>query len=81
MAVETMVGNGANALFWKDRWLFGQRNEDFAPLLVAAVPSRKANKPTVLHGLANHSWIRDIQGAFSVGILAGSINKSLGSSF
>jgi len=40
MAMETMVGNGA-----KDRWLFGQRIEDFAPLLVAAVPSRKANKP------------------------------------
>jgi hypothetical protein len=42
--VETTVDDGANTLFSKDRWLHGQQIEDTAPLLFAAVPTRKANK-------------------------------------
>ena len=56
LRVETTVGDGANTLFWKDRWLHGQRIEDTAPLLFAAVPIRKANKRTVLQALADSGY-------------------------
>ena len=69
LRVETTVGDGANTLFWKDRWLHGQRIEDTAPLLFAAVPIRKANKRMIQQALAHQSSIQDIQGAISVGIL------------
>lgn len=74
MAVETTVGDGANILFWKDRWLHGQRLEDIAPLLFAAVPTRKANERTVLQALTDQSWIPDIQGVILVGILTEFLN-------
>jgi hypothetical protein len=47
MAMQTEVGNGANTLFWKDRWLQGQRVADIAPRLLQVVPKRKINTRTV----------------------------------
>jgi hypothetical protein len=38
MAMVSVVGDGASTLFWKDRWLNGQRIEDIAPTVHALVP-------------------------------------------
>jgi hypothetical protein len=38
------------------------------------VPAKRAHKLTVLQALTNHSWISDIQGAFSVGVLVEFLN-------
>jgi hypothetical protein len=47
VAMQTEVGNGANTLFWQDRWINGQRVADIAPRLLAAIPKRRVNKCTV----------------------------------
>lgn len=63
MAVTTEVGDGWNILFWKDRWLVGQRIEDLAPLIFQMVPKRIANnKRTVAKAMENFRWTRDIHG-------------------
>jgi len=38
IAVESMVGNERNTLFWTDRWLHGCSLEDLAPNVVNCVP-------------------------------------------
>ena len=70
MAVESIVGDGANTLFWKDRRLHRQRIEDIILLLFAAVccPYQESEQVHfVLQAVTEQSWIREIQGAISVG--------------
>jgi hypothetical protein len=43
----------------------GQRLEDLAPLVVAMVPKRVANKRTVAEALDNSSWVRYFRGEVS----------------
>ncbi|KAJ1283536.1 hypothetical protein BS78_03G135900 [Paspalum vaginatum] len=40
ISITSVVGSGANTLFWHDRWIHGQRLSDFAPTLFTAVPRR-----------------------------------------
>jgi hypothetical protein len=65
-AVFSEVGNGANTLFWCDKWLNGRSIRDIAPSLFALVPKRKSNKRTVLEALTNDKWVEDLQGDVSV---------------
>jgi hypothetical protein len=51
VAMQAEVGNGANTLFWQDRWISGQRVVDIAPRLLAAIPNRRVNKCTVQEAL------------------------------
>ena len=74
MAVGTVVGNGSRTLFWTDRWIHGQKIEDLAPRLFALVPKRRAKKCTVLEDLTDNTWIGDLQGALSVGVLTEFLN-------
>jgi hypothetical protein len=60
IAMQTKIGDGTKKLFWRDRWLHGQRVEDLALRLLAAIPKRKVNKCIVVEALANHKWISDI---------------------
>jgi len=69
MAVTSIIGDGANTLFWTDRWLNGQCIADLAPRLFAAIPKRRVKKRTVQDALSNRSWILDIQGARTVGVI------------
>lgn len=69
MAVTSEVGDGRNTLFWKDRWLLGQRIEDLAPLIFGMVPKRIANKRTVAEVLQNIRWTRDIHGEATVPVI------------
>ena len=47
IAVESMVGNGRNTLFWTDRWLHGSSLESLAPNVVRCVPFKFRKKRTV----------------------------------
>jgi hypothetical protein len=68
-AVVSEIGDGANTLFWTDRWLHGQCIADLAPRLFAAVPKRRVKRRTVRDALTTQVWISDIQGARTVGVM------------
>jgi hypothetical protein len=70
VAMQTAVGDGKNTMFWTDRWLHGQRIEDIAPRLFAAVPRRKINRHSIYDALTDRKWVSDIQGALSVGVIS-----------
>jgi hypothetical protein len=56
MARITEIWDGSNTQFWKYRWLFGKRVEDFAPHIfakVAKVPKRITNRRGVLEALTD----------------------------
>jgi hypothetical protein len=59
MAVVTVVGDGTNTYFWKDKWLDGKRIKEIAPALYAMVPKRIINTRTVNEALLNQRWISD----------------------
>lgn len=69
VAVNSIVGDGANTIFWTDRWLHGQCIADLAPRLFGAIPKRRVKQRTVQDALTNQAWISDIQGARTVGVL------------
>jgi hypothetical protein len=56
------VGDGANTLFWTDKWLHGERISELAPRLFGIIPKRFAQKRTVQEALSNGQWIADIRG-------------------
>ena len=62
LATTTEIGDGANTLFWKDRWLSGKSVQSLAPNLFTLVSKRRANRRTVLQALRENKWIEDIQG-------------------
>lgn len=68
-AMSSDVGDGCNTLFWRDRWLMGQRIEDLAPNIFALVPTRIANKRTVAEALEGMAWISDIRGTISWAVI------------
>jgi hypothetical protein len=67
MAVETVVGNGENTLFWKDCWLGGQSIQELGPNLSMLISTR-VSKRTVAQGLVAR-WVRDIRGALTVPVI------------
>lgn len=69
VAMQTEIGNGASTLFWSDRWLMGHGVVDIAPRLLQNVPKRRVNKRSVLDALTNQTWISDIQGPLTVGVI------------
>jgi hypothetical protein len=69
-AMITEVGDGRNTLFWRDRWLMGQRIEDLAPHIFVLVPTRIANRRTVAEGLVEMAWIRDLRGTITWAIIS-----------
>lgn len=69
IAVNVEVGNGAQTMFWTDRWIHGQSIADLAPRLIAAIPKQRQQRRTVQEALHNRSWVQDIQGALTVGVL------------
>ncbi|GJN32009.1 hypothetical protein PR202_gb20476 [Eleusine coracana subsp. coracana] len=63
------VGNGSHTLFWTDRWLHGNSIVELAPRLVAAVSGRRRKTRTVQQALTDRTWISDITGALTVGVI------------
>ncbi|GJN37267.1 hypothetical protein PR202_gb26200 [Eleusine coracana subsp. coracana] len=66
IAMQSVVGNGNNSFFWKDRWFNGSSVADIAPLVVAAVPNQIRNSRLVLEALTDLSWTQNIQGGLSL---------------
>jgi hypothetical protein len=55
--------------FWTDRWLHGQYIADLAPRLFAVIPKRRTKQRTIQDALTNQTWISDIKGARTVGVI------------
>jgi hypothetical protein len=53
MAVVTVIGDGSNTLFWKDKWLQGKRIKEIAPAVYDMVPKRIVNRRKVSEVLLN----------------------------
>jgi len=64
MAVKTVVGNGKNTHFWKDRWLLDQSLEQALPHLFSCITVR-ARKRSVFDAIIGGRWISDIKGALT----------------
>jgi hypothetical protein len=58
----TVVGNGADTLFWLDSWIGGVSIRAMAPTLMQFVPRRVANRLTVAEALPARRWVRTIAG-------------------
>jgi hypothetical protein len=69
MTVVTVVGDGSNTYFWKDRWLNGKTVREIAPTVAAMVPKRIFNKHRVNEALHNMQWIIDLWGALTSRVL------------
>jgi hypothetical protein len=69
MAVVSEIGNREHIFFWTDRWIHGKSILDLAPLLFAAIPQRRRRQRLVKEALHNRTWISDIWGALTVGII------------
>jgi hypothetical protein len=63
MTVIAEIGDGANTVFRKDRWLAGKNVQDIAPRLYALVSKRAIGRCTVLEALINDKWAEDIRGS------------------
>ena len=47
MVLTSKVGNGANTLFWTDKWIHGQKIADLVPRLFDVIPKRISNRRTI----------------------------------
>ena len=54
------VGDGELVLFWKDRWVNGEKVSDIAPLVSAAVSTRCKNSRKVKDAMQEDSWMLDV---------------------
>jgi hypothetical protein len=68
-SIFVQLGDGANTLFWKDRWIQGRCIAEIAPCLIKAVGPRIQNARTVKDALQNRKWMRDIRGALTVQVI------------
>jgi hypothetical protein len=69
VVLVSVVGNGANTLFWVNKWINGKKVVDIAPRLICTIPKRIINKRTVQEAMVNRRWIGDIRGALTAGAL------------
>jgi hypothetical protein len=69
VAVDAIVGNGEENLFWKDRWFDGHTLVELAPCLFKTIPKRIVNRWTVAQALDNRNWVHDIKGSLTVQVL------------
>jgi hypothetical protein len=69
VAVDAIVGNGDEILFWKDRWLDDHTLAEMAPNLFRVVPKRVVKRRTVAQVLQNRRWVHDIRGGLTVEVL------------
>ncbi|GJN05952.1 hypothetical protein PR202_ga23631 [Eleusine coracana subsp. coracana] len=59
LSVTTEVGDGANTLFWSDRWILGRAVRDLAPTLMIHVSKRALRHRTVQQAMQNDAWLDD----------------------
>jgi hypothetical protein len=66
LSVFTVLGNGANTLFWSDRWVYGSTIQDIASEVVRMVGRGAFSSRTVARALDNWQWVSDINGPLSL---------------
>lgn len=64
-----MLGDGATARFWTDKWVNGTAICDAFPSLANAVEARAQRSRTVAEGLPNRTWMLDITGPLSTHVI------------
>ena len=69
VAVDAIVGNGEEILFWTNGWLDGHTMAEIAPNLFKTIQKRTTKRRTVAQALHNRSWVQDIKGARTVEVL------------
>jgi hypothetical protein len=69
-SVVSIVGDGANTLFWQDRWIQGHSLSVLAPSLCRLVPSKFKRGRTVQEALVDGRWVRDIRGVLDAQVLS-----------
>lgn len=62
------MGDGANTLFWDDRWINGRSMAHIAPCLLAAIPKRRRRR-SVAAAILGRAWTSDIRGALTVQVI------------
>ncbi|WVZ69729.1 hypothetical protein U9M48_018468 [Paspalum notatum var. saurae] len=68
-AIQIIIGDGEEVLFWTDKWLHGNLVAELAPNLVMAVSKKARKQCTVSQALTNRRWVTDIRGALTVQVL------------
>lgn len=68
-SVCSVVGNGANTLFWTDKWLQGQSLLQIAPALINRVPANIRRRRSVQAALTANGWVHDISGSLTAQVL------------
>jgi hypothetical protein len=61
------IGNGANTLFWTDKWINGRRIADIAPRLLSTIPKRIAAKRTVQEAFFSRKTQENCASFYQVG--------------
>jgi hypothetical protein len=62
-SVCSIVGNGANTLFWTDKWMHGQSLLQIAPALTNRVSKRTRKSISVQRALTTNGWVHDLSGS------------------
>jgi hypothetical protein len=66
VAINTVIGNGTNTLFWTDKWFMGISLVELAPSVLQVVPLKTHKMRLVSEALNDHKWIPDIRGGLSM---------------
>ncbi|WVZ50362.1 hypothetical protein U9M48_001621 [Paspalum notatum var. saurae] len=69
ISISSIVGDGSNTIFWRDKWLHGKSLTDLAPSLYSYVAKRAVKRRTVQDALDSNAWVRDIRGGLSAAAL------------
>jgi hypothetical protein len=69
-AMDSVLGDDQTILFWKYRWLLGQRIADLVPHIFAVVPTILMNRRTVAEAMEGMSWVRELRGLVSQEIIS-----------
>ncbi|WVZ92630.1 LOW QUALITY PROTEIN: hypothetical protein U9M48_038679, partial [Paspalum notatum var. saurae] len=73
ISISSIVGDGSNTFFWRDKWLHGKSLADLAPSLYSYVAKRGVKRRTGQDALDSNAWARDIR----EGLLAASLVEYL----
>lgn len=63
--VKVQIGDGANWLFWTNRWMERDSVQSIAPDLLEFIPLKIMDSRTLAQALLNDSWIDDNVGGLS----------------